>query len=156
MTRPELHVVGDTFVAALKAFTLQCPKCGKFWGVGRGSKLTSCYNPRTQAFRCTECGIRLRLGIVAWPSGRAVNHGRPLDTMPSPRQSVRLRSAVSGGLWVEGHRIYGKQHVNVLAATPEPDIEVGERGEEGEGVPPSSTRRRQKWRDVEGGEGRQG
>ena len=165
MKRPELHVVGDRLFAVLKAFVIQCPRCGTVWGFGNRWRLSSVYNPRTQFFRCSNCSFRARLGIVVWPVVHGGPKQRPVDTMPTPRQLLRMKDQAQLGLWVEatvdGKRaaVKGKMPVNALSKRPEPPLDPGP----GEMLPHTAVKgfskmvpqQHRAWRQVEGGEAKE-
>jgi len=165
MKRPELHLVGDRFFAVLKQFCIQCPRCGTVWGFGGRWRLSSVYNPRTQYFRCSNCSWRARLGIVAWPVVHGGRKQRPEDTMPTPRQLLRMKEQSTLGLWVEATvdeksaAKRGTQGVNALSRQPEPPLDPGP----GEMRPYSAAKgfskhvpkQHRAWRQVEGGEAKE-
>jgi len=163
MKRPELHVVGDRFFAVLRTFCLECPRCGTVWGFGRRYHLSSVYNPRTQFFRCTNCSWRARLGIVAWPTVGGHSPERPVDTMPTPRQLLRMKQQATLGLWVEA-LVDGKsaavssgRAVNALSKRGEGELDPGPgemRPYQSRGFTKKMRHQHQRFVNVEGGEGK--
>lgn len=104
---------GDRFYARLKAFAIECPRCGELYIVGNRTGGPKVYDFKTQRFTCATkaCGLHLQLGILAWPILQGTHPAASADTVPTWRQAQRLRELMALGIQESNPRA-GKDPVN--------------------------------------------
>lgn len=103
------------FYAVPERGRMECPKCGTVlrWGLTTGQKWGD-WNPLTSTLRCTRCGMRFVLGIVAWPIHLGYQ-GRwptsPSDQLGTVRELIEARQQ-AGGFWMRERRTRPDQSAN--------------------------------------------
>ena len=105
----EILRYGAGYFGGLEALTFRCPGCVVIHRVGPRQRRRT-FNPRTQRFRCPDCGIEMQLSILAeilplpLTKRAARNYEahllyemacRPEDTVPSIEQAAALRTHAS-------------------------------------------------------------
>lgn len=97
---------GAGYFGGLQAFSFRCPgTCSTIHEVRPGQRRRH-FNPRTQRFRCPDCGIELQLSILAeilpppLSKREAAEYeasllsdcsNSPPDTLPTPEQAASMR-----------------------------------------------------------------
>ena len=95
------------FFARLRAFDLECPRCGIVYQVTQkqtrdDARPSTCYDYPTARFTCRACCMSWVLGLLAWPSeGEAVVP--PSDQVPGPRELPQLRRE-GWGWWLPARK----------------------------------------------------
>lgn len=80
------------FFGRIRSFDLACPRCDRVHQVPRsGSKV---WDSRLGRFQCSECGITLALGIVAYSVGPGTASPAG-DIVPTLAEAMELRKAAT-------------------------------------------------------------
>jgi len=86
-----------TWFARIRSFDLVCPQCDEMYIIvsNRNRNIDHPNWDRSRSiFTCKRCGWRAVLGILAWETG-PVWDVKPIDVVPSVRQSGRLRTIIN-------------------------------------------------------------
>lgn len=96
------------FFGRPRAFTIECPFCGRLLFIGKGERDGRCFNRVTSVVRCPEnrerdtgrhragqqvgCGRRFLVGLVAYPIRPGGRTQTPPDQIPTAEQAAQLRA----------------------------------------------------------------
>jgi ribosomal protein S27AE len=100
----------DRFFARLKAFDLACPRCGHVYIVGKSHKT---FKPRLGRWECSQCGLTLMLGILAWPVRERDTLRQPADQIPDYREMLAIRKLSGGFLKIDKYENKVGSQVNL-------------------------------------------
>lgn len=101
------------FFARPRAFTIECPFCGRMLFIGKGERDAKCFSRVSSIVHCINvlhpsrdradvkrlggCGRRFLVGMVAWPIQPGAGIGtRPWDQDPEPHELAQLRAFAYG------------------------------------------------------------